>query len=231
MSAIGVVAARPASQSGRGGSNPTIALQSLQVRIVPKRVAAALLVRNHYLHSAAAGTHLAFGVFLGHRLLGAVTLGIGSKNAHRLVDSAASDECLTLTRLWLSDRLPVNSESRVLGVVARLLRRHTSVRFLVSYADPAAGHIGIVYQASGWLYAGLSDAMALYDLGDGAHHHSRSLSYNLGSHSLTYLRSKGVTITKVAQEPKHRYVLPLRPGVAERLTVPMLSYPKKETTA
>lgn len=138
---------------------------------------------------------------------------------------------LTLTRLWLSDDLPRNSESRVIGIVARLLKKHTSLLFLLSYADPSAGHLGTIYQASNWVYAGLSDGMALYDLGDGIARHSRSLSYNLGSHSLRYLRSRGITITKVAQEPKHRYVLPLRPGVAERLTVPVLPYPKKETTA
>ena len=42
---------------------------------------------------------------------------------------------------WLSDWLPANSESKVLGVALGELRRHTSVKFLVSYADPAEGHL------------------------------------------------------------------------------------------
>jgi hypothetical protein len=81
-----------------------------------------------------------------------VTLGVGPLNAFSLIDGATSDDCLTLTRLWLSDSLPQNSESRFLGVVLRSLKRHTRVKFLVSYADPTQGHLGTIYQATGWLY-------------------------------------------------------------------------------
>ncbi|RAL70115.1 hypothetical protein C1G86_1440 [Dehalococcoides mccartyi] len=41
----------------------------------------------------------------------------------------------------------------------RYLKRHTDLKFLVSYSDPSAGHLGIIYQATGWLYTGLSSAM------------------------------------------------------------------------
>ena len=143
------------------GSIPRAALQSLQVRPVPVKVAKALLVREHYLHSLPGGTQLAFGVFLGRRLLGALTLGVGPFNAHRLVAEASPADCLTLSRLWLSEELPKNSESRVLGVVVRSLRKHTNLKFLLSYADPAQGHLGTIYQATGWLYTGLSQTMPL----------------------------------------------------------------------
>ena len=65
---------------------------------------------------------------------------------------------------WHSDWLPANSESKVLGVTPPELRRHTSVKFLVSYADPAEGHLGTVYQATNWLYAALSQASPRHDL-------------------------------------------------------------------
>ncbi|MBI4235734.1 MAG: hypothetical protein HY688_00020 [Chloroflexi bacterium] len=122
------------------------------------RVVKPLLVRHHYLHSLPGGTKLAFGIFLGARLLGAIPLGSGPSHAYELVEGAEADGCLALSRLWLSDQLPPNSESRGLGVVLRALRRYTSVRFLVTYADPGQGHMGIIYQATGWLYTGLSQA-------------------------------------------------------------------------
>lgn len=231
MSAISEVAAQSAYQRAGGGSIPTIALQSLEVRAIPKQVAGVLVARQHYLHSAPAGTHLTFGVFAGSRLAGAVCLGVGPKNGHRLVEGATPDETLTLSRLWLSDDLPPNSESRVLAVVARLLRRNTRLLFLLSYADPAAGHVGTIYQAAGWLYTGETDPTPLIDLGDGRLRHSRTLSFNLGSHSLRYLKEQGVDATLVPQLPKHRYLLPLRPRVAERLTVHIQPYPKREASA
>src|SRR5918996_6285794 len=119
MSASGVAAARSASQQASGGANPTPALHSLQVQPIAVAVAKAVIVRHHYLHSLPGGTRLAFGVFVGNRLLGAITLGVGPLNAYSLVEDAQPDDCLTLTRLWLSDELPRNGESRTLGVVLR----------------------------------------------------------------------------------------------------------------
>ena len=160
------------------------------------------------------------------RLLGALTFGVGPSNAHRLVDRAIADNCAVLTRLWLSDELPHNSESRVLGIVIRALRRYTSIKFLVSYADPSQGHIGIIYQATNWIYTGLSNAVPLYDLGDGVARHSRSLSHAFGSHSIKHFARHGVDLKTVPQASKHRYVYFLDSSCRHRLNVPMLPYPK-----
>lgn len=200
----------------------------LTVGPVPIAVAKVLLVRHHYLHTMPGGTQLAFGVFAGPRLLGAATWGVGPKNAHRLVAGAAPDDCLTLTRLWLADELPRNSESHVLGQVLRALRRHTAIQFVLSYADPAQGHVGTIYQAANWLYTGLSEAMPLLDLGDGVPRHSRSLAHAYGTHSRQHFARHGVHVRLIEQAPKHRYLYPLDPTVRERLTVPVLPYPKKE---
>jgi hypothetical protein len=187
-----------------------------------------MVVKHHYLHSMPGGTRLAFGVFLGPRLMGAATFGVGPKNAYRLVEGASPDDSLTLTRLWLSDDLPLNGESRVLGIALRCLRRHTSVKFLVTYADPAQGHLGIIYQATNWLYTGLSEAMPLYDLGDGRARHSRSLSHAYGTHSVQHFADHGVNVRLVPQQTKHRYVHFLDPAWRNRLRVPMPPYPKQE---
>ena len=71
-------------------------------------------------------------------------------------------------------------------MVLRSLKRHTSLKFLFSYADPAQGHLDTIYQAANWIYTGLSNAMPLYDLGDGRLRHSRSLSHVYGTPSLKH---------------------------------------------
>jgi hypothetical protein len=187
-----------------------------------------LLEKEHYLHSMPGGTMLNLGVFHKGRLMGALTFGAGPSLAYRLVEGARRDDCLALTRLWLSDELPTNSESRVLGIVLRSLRQHTKVKFLVSYADPTQGHIGTIYQATGWVYSGLSSAIPLYDLGDGVARHSRSLSHTYGSHSLRYFASHGVDIKPIPQAAKHRYIYFLDASLKSRLKAPILPYPKKE---
>jgi hypothetical protein len=196
------------------------------VRPVPFSVAKQLLVRHHYLHSFPGGTKLAFGSFLGNRLLGALTLGAGPANAYALVDGATPVDCLALTRLWLSDELPRNSESRFIAVVPRYLKRYASLNFLVSYADPAQGHVGTIYQATGWIYTGLSQATPLYDIGDGRARHSRSLSHAFGTHGLAYFQRHGMDAKLVPQQAKHRYIYFLDPSWRSRVKPPVLAYPK-----
>ena len=162
--------------------------------------------------------------------MGVVTLGVGPFNVPSLVEGATADDCLALTRLWLSNDLPKNSESRVLGVITRALTKSTSVKFLVAYADPAEGvrHLGTIYQAAGWLYTGLSEAMPLYDIGDGVRRHSRSLSHAYGTHSVKHFKNHGIAVQVIPQQPKHRYIRFLDLSWRPRLRVPELPYPKKE---
>jgi hypothetical protein len=186
-----------------------------------------LIVRNHYSHSLPGGTKLSFGVILNSRLLGALTFGVGPYLGYKLVNGATPDDAVTLTRLWLSDELPRNSESKVLGIALRSLKRDTSLKFILAYSDPAVGHLGTIYQATNWLYTGLSSATPLYDIGDGILHHSRSLAHQLGSHSIRYLTSQGINAKTVSQSAKHRYIYFLNKAWSPRLNVPGLPYPKK----
>ncbi len=203
----------------------------IALRPIPAALARDVFERHHYLHSMPAGTRLAFGAFVGDLLWGAVSLGVGPINAHRLVDGADRPDCLTLTRLWLNDTLPRNSESRVLGLAIRALRKFTGVKFLLSYADPAAGHVGYIYQATNWLYTGLSEPQPLMDLGDGVARHTRSVASALGTHSVRYLRQHGLGARMIPQAAKHRYVVFVDPTWRDRLRVPVLPYPKKEARA
>jgi hypothetical protein len=196
------------------------------VRPIPQVMARKLLVREHYLRSFPGGTQFCFGVFCGKRLMGALTLGAGPAQAYALVAGAEPHDCLTLTRLWLSDDLTRNSESACIGVVLRALKHNTNLKFLVSYADPTQGHRGVIYQATNWLYTGLSQGTPLYDIGDGRQYHSRTMSQIYGTHSLIYLQRQGVPVHSIPQQGKHRYVYFLECSWRHRLKVPILPYPK-----
>jgi len=196
---------------------------------IPFVAARQIVVRHHYLHSLPGGTKLAFGAFVEGKLLGAITFGVGPYNAFSLVEGTCSDDCLTLTRLWLSEELPQNSESRVISVCLRYLKKYTTLKFITTYADPTQGHVGTIYQATGWLYTGLSEATPKFDIGDGIARHSRSLASAFGSHSLRYLSERGLNVKVLPQIPKHRYIYFLDKNYRNRLRAPVLPYPKKET--
>ncbi len=229
MSAGGVIVSTTSSHEGRAGSIPSPALQSILLRPIPPVAARNILEKNHYLHSFAGCTKLCFGVFVGNRLFGAITFGAGPANAFRLAKGATPDDCMALTRLWLSEELPTNSESRVIAVSLRYLRKYTRLKFIVTYADPAHGHVGTIYQATNWLYTGLSEATPRFDLGDGIARHSRSFNQAFGSHSLTYLKQYGMKVKIIPQIPKYRYVYFLDKDFKRNLNTPILSYPRKES--
>lgn len=203
-------------------------VNEIEVLPVAVPIAKNLLVQHHYLHSFPGGTQICLGAFVGNRLLGVLTLGVGPTNAHRLVDGAAPSDCVTLTRLWLSDELPKNSESRVLGIALRSLRKATKLKFVLTYADPNAQHIGTIYQATNWIYIGPSQAMPLLDLGDGIPRHTRTVAHSFGTHSVKHFRKHGMNVTRIPQVPKHRYIYFLDRSWRDRLKVEQLPYPKKE---
>ena len=225
-SVVGVEGSTVSSLETGPGASPRTALQEIRVELIPHRIAKQVF-QNHYLGTLSGGSQHCFGVFSQKRLEGAVALGAGPFNGHRIVEGASKGDYLCLTRLWLHDRMPKNTESKVLGIVARLLRKNTKIKFLVSYADPAQGHRGTVYQAAGWTYLGLSSAMPLYSVNGGSPEHSRSLSHRIGTHSVPYMRSRGLHVKVVRQQRKHRYALFLDPSWRDRLTVQPQPYPKE----
>ena len=148
--------------------------------------------------------------------------------SYRLVEGAKPDDCLTLTRLWLSDRLPRNSESRALGLTLKALRRNTTVKFLVSYAYPGLGHIGFVYQATGWVYTGLSSARP-FTTSEMAFHITHGRSPMRWAATASDSGESMVSRVKIVpQFAKHRYIYFLDPILGPRLAVTALPYPKKE---
>ena len=93
---------------------------------------------------------------------------------------------LELNRLWVDDCMPRNTES---WFVSRCLKM-IPPRIVVSYADTAQGHLGIIYRACNFKYAGLSKDT--YDwIMPGNDKHSRSHKWGEG--------------IKVKRSPKHRY--------------------------
>ncbi len=196
-------------------------VKQLQVEEASASEIADLIEREHYLHSMPAVVVRSFAISLDGNLSGAVVMSSGARLAHRLISGGRPGDVITLSRLWLSDSLGKNSESRIIGVVLRALRREGRWKVVLSYADPAAGHTGTIYRASGFVYLGLSEAESSFLLSDGCLHHPRSVFERYGSNSLAHLRATGVPVEAVTFPGKYRYGYALDPSWRWRLkTVP-----------
>jgi hypothetical protein len=174
-----------------------------------------------------AAPRLCLGVYLDETLQGALVFTSGPRYGYRLLSGAAPQKVSVLARLWLSDSLPPNSESRVIGIALRLVRKSTGWKLLLSYADPMVGHAGTIYQATGWIYLGQTEPNSYIDL-DGSLLHPRTVYRSYGSNSISHLRASGINARRSVALGKYRYAYVLDPRWLWRLRQSAKPPPRKE---
>lgn len=172
-----------------------------KVRAVDSKTATALVVKNHYLHRRAPCS-FAFGLFnSADELKGVIIYGTPSSAPLRsgVAGKENAGNVIELTRLWVADDVPKNGESFLIGRTVRQVNKE----IVVSYAEAAQGHVGFVYQATNWLYTGLSAKRTNWTI-DGVSKHCQTLA---DKYTAAEIRRKyGKRFSLVERPRKHRYV-------------------------
>ncbi len=194
-----------------GGSIPTSPLQ-LFFKPINWGTAIKVAVEKHYLHRPAPVTWC-FGAYFEGELKGVCL--IGKPASHTLIEGVCGKENATrvfeLNRLWMSDNLPCFCESRFIGWVLRTIPKGT---ILVSYADSAFGHRGIIYQATNWIFTGMSIPFTDYT------------KAGLDHRSIPKKERDKNLLDKVKRSRKYRYVYFTNKSDRELLLWEVLPYPK-----
>jgi hypothetical protein len=230
----------------------------IYLREISSHVAKNIIVKNHYSHKWSLCS-VALGVFLkgkedshsffngdDERLIGCLVYGnpVGRSAAASISTDLKINEVFELVRLWIED-VPnaKNMESYCIGQSFHWLRKNRpKIKALLSYADNEAGHTGIIYQSTNWLYQGNSQLalMPNYSLSltgpeEGYQWiHSRSVSDRWNSHNVEHLKKKiGKTFFLKRESSKHRYIYVLLKGEAKQnliknLKHPTYPYPKED---
>lgn len=154
--ADGVRAARHLFQDAGGGSTPTSALQ-LQVDGIAWKDAKAL---NRLWHSRLPVIRAASGVRATSLCYGAEFDGTWFAAAiwtNPVARALPQQTWLELRRFAIAPDAPKNTGSRMLAVMARMIRkRRPETERLVSYQDTEV-HTGCIYKAAGWTATRLSE--------------------------------------------------------------------------
>ncbi len=196
-----------------------MALENYSIRKIDYRTAMALVVREHYLHRKAPCS-AAFGLFLGDELKGVVCYGTPSSAPLRsgLAGIGNKDNVVELTRLWVCDSVPRNGESFLIGNTLALCGKE----IIVSYAEIQQGHVGTVYQATNWLYTGLSAKRTNWTV-DGLDKHCQTLA---DKYTAKEIREKYGDRFSLQERPrKHRYVFLNAKGRRRKELLAALKYP------
>lgn len=174
--------------------------ESCEVRPV-SREQASPLIHKHYLGKWPGVVVLSLGLFKGDELLGVIVFALPPRESNKRYGGQTWE----LARLWVADEVPANAETYVIGRAVRYIKQNRpDVEVLVSYADPSAGHSGVIYRASNWSSDGRTDQerkTPRFDYADAV----TGKKYSRKGHV-----PLGATIVRVPRVSKHRYVLRLK---------------------
>lgn len=184
----------------------------MEVKPIPSKDTYPFLLNIHYAKRIPS-ISFAFGLFINGALKGVCTFGqpaspslcaglLGVENRKKVIE---------LNRLCLLE----NNKNEASFLVSRAIRGLPKGMAVVSYADTAQGHQGVVYQACNFLFTGTTKPRT--DMASANGKHSR--------HSL------GDPTNRVPRSAKHRYVFLHgtkidRKNLLAQLRYPVLPYPK-----
>jgi len=144
----------------------------------------------------------AFGLYEENELVGVVTYGIPASPAlcMGICGKEYSDKVLELNRVCLLN----NDKNQASFLVANSIKLLPKPTIVVSYADTGKGHIGYVYQATNFLYTGLSANRVDWTVKGLEHKHSKTLSDGM---TLESIKEKyGDDFYYSERSRKHRYI-------------------------
>jgi hypothetical protein len=188
-----------------------------------------IVIERHYLHRKAPCT-FAFGLINNKtkEIQGVVIYGVPASST-LLKGVCGPDESTNvyeLTRLWLDDEVPKNGESFLIGSTISQLDRE----IVVSYADTSQDHRGVVYQATNFIYTGLSSKFRDPKVKGLEHQHHATYANGLSNQEV--IDKFGEENVYFVERPrKHRYVYfnaspTRRKALKKKLRYKVLPYPK-----
>lgn len=164
-------------------------------------------VQAHYLRKRPAVTLLCLMMMAGPRPVGCVIYSAAPREA----DKRYGGKTWELARLYLLDEIPCNAETWLIGQSVKWIKRHRrEVACLVSYADPSAGHAGVIYKAANWKADGRTDderKTARCDYYDGRTGKKYGRRGNMPADAV---------IERRPRVSKHRFFLPLMAGAGRK---------------
>lgn len=182
----------------------------------------------HYSKSIPTPPYNFVGVWENSVFIGCVIFSRGASDSLGKPYGLVSSECCELTRVALTN--DHSTVSRILMISIRFLKqRCPGIKLIISYADPNNGHHGGIYQATNWIYSGITSADAKYIDSNGKAWHSRQVS-STGIKKMygQYRRVPSISeCRKVVLLGKHRYLYPLTPEMKAKIEPLRKPYPKR----
>lgn len=181
----------------------------------------------HYSETMPVSPIVKVGVWENSKYIGVILFSRGASPSILKPYGLTQYEGCELTRVALNKHdTPV---SRILSIAFKFLKKNSEkLRLIVSFADQSKGHHGGIYQATNWIYCGLSSPSFEY-WKDEKRWHPRQLSEK--GYRVQFGQKRKVLkpseCKKIKVPGKHRYLLPLDEEMRKRILPLAKPYPKR----
>ena len=175
------------------------------VSSIPQSEARPWIMARHYARRLCPISY-AFGAYRLGALVGVVTYGTPASSTLRV--GLAGDEWASVV-VELNRLCCVTEKNVASALVGRSLRAIPKPSIVVSYADTAQGHVGYIYQATNFIYTGLSAKRTDWKIKGKEHLHGATIADESRGreHRAEWMRAKYGTDFYLEDRPrKHRYV-------------------------
>lgn len=148
------------------------------VKVIPSKIANEFVKLHHYSGKFVQNSTLHFGAFLDDKLHGVLSYGssLDKSKTIGLVQPTKWNEYLELNRMAFDDYLPKNSESRVISITLKLIKKNAPhIKWILSYSDGCDCGDGTIYRASGFYLTLIKQNSDLFLLPNGKKIHSMTI--------------------------------------------------------
>lgn len=177
-------------------------MENLKVKSINYDDCKEWFLKKHYARRMPPPIIYCFGLYDADKLIGVCSYSITMATELR---KKFSSGLLELSRLVIEDGYPKNTLS---FFVAQTFKLFPTPLVLLSYADTSHGHHGYIYQATNWIYTGLSEKFMDYAVRGMEHLHNQTImDMSKGQENrVEWLRNKfGDKLYMVERPRKHRY--------------------------
>lgn len=195
-------------------------------RASPKAIKYACL-HFHYARSVPSSQY-AYNVYENGEWCGVIIYSTGATVNIASPFGLVQGEVLELVRVALNGKQSYTSQC----VAASLKKLHADapqVKMIVSFADTGQHHLGIIYQATNWLYLGEKDPGHGYTVVRGVKVHPRSLIAKYGTSSTAWIKEHvDPNAQYIPPFGKHKYIFCFSRKLRREWEKKSLPYPKTD---
>ena len=186
--------------------------------------------RWHYSRKIPVGKLVKVGVWEGGKFIGAIVFGDGLLGPTQYVYGGIDKfKIAEIVRIALREHSwPV---SRMIAIAIKLMRKRCpGIELIVAFADQGENHHGGIYQAANFVYTGESEPGRLFrHKATGRILHNRAVARNGRRSHFGQMRKvpRHDECEIIGGSRKHRYLLPLTPGMKDFAEKRRKPYPRR----